>query len=189
MSIRQKVFLGILLIVLGVLGRLLPHPWNFTPLLAIGLYGSRYVGVGFSLTVVAITMLVSDALIRFYSVPVMISVYATLFLSASFGWYARRGLRPIVAASVAGSTLFFLTTNWAVWQFGSMYSHTFLGLVDSFLAGLPFYRNALVGDLFYTTTLVLLHEYGIAWVKRYGMSWQFVRLLFYRYFVKQIYVK
>jgi hypothetical protein len=52
--------------------------------------------------------------------------------------------------SIAGSILFFLVTNFGVWATSSMYEKTFSGLMRSYQMGIPFFRNTLLGDLFYT---------------------------------------
>jgi len=44
---------------------------------------------------------------------------------------------------------FFLISNFAVWAVWSMYPKTASGLAMSYVAGLPFFRNAVVSDLFF----------------------------------------
>ncbi|MDO8509723.1 MAG: hypothetical protein Q7S24_01115, partial [bacterium] len=48
----------------------------------------------------------------------------------------------------------FITTNAAVWAWSGMYAPTASGLWLSYYNALPFWRNMLVGDLFYTAVLV-----------------------------------
>jgi len=59
----------------------------------------------------------------------------------------------IAAAAFASSLSFFFITNFMVWATGSMYPHTTSGLWACFLAGLPFYRNQILGDAFYTAAI------------------------------------
>jgi hypothetical protein len=59
----------------------------------------------------------------------------------------------IAAAAFASSLSFFLITNFMVWVTGSMYPHTIGGLWACFLAGIPFYRNQILGDAFYTVAM------------------------------------
>jgi hypothetical protein len=59
----------------------------------------------------------------------------------------------LIAAALGSSLSFFLITNFMVWASGSLYPHTAMGLMACFSAGIPFYRNQLLGDAFYTVAL------------------------------------
>jgi hypothetical protein len=65
----------------------------------------------------------------------------------------RDGVLAIVAAALASSVSFFLVTNFMVWATYNLYPHTIAGLATCFAAGIPFYRNQLLGDAFYTVAL------------------------------------
>ena len=60
----------------------------------------------------------------------------------------------IALGTLAGSVIFFLLTNTAVWAFGTMYVHDLSGLFTSYYYALPFFRNELLGDLFYSGVLI-----------------------------------
>ena len=60
----------------------------------------------------------------------------------------------VVGGTLLGSLFFFLLTNAAVWLFGTMYAPNFAGLMQSYFMALPFFRNSLLGDLFYVGVLV-----------------------------------
>lgn len=158
-STLLKIALILGLVLLGVAGRMLPHPWNFTPLSAIALVTSAYLGWRYSMVAVMGIMLLSDFLIGFYDWPIMLSVYGSLILAVGLGTLIeRRKASTIVSCSLASSLLFFFITNWAVWQFGTMYVHSFSGLIESYTMALPFFRNSLMGDLLYTGTLFGIFE-------------------------------
>ena len=55
--------------------------------------------------------------------------------------------------------LFFLLSNGAVWAFSGMYSLTWQGLVQRYVAALPFLEKTVLGDLFWTAVL-----FGGAWL-------------------------
>ncbi len=59
----------------------------------------------------------------------------------------------LVGCSLAGSLLFFATTNLAVWALGSMYEHSWAGLAHCYVRALPFFRYTLAGDLVFSTVL------------------------------------
>jgi hypothetical protein len=148
------------LVAMAALARLLPHPPNFTPVGALALFGGATFGDRrWSLTAPLAAMLLSDAVLGFHSgMPV---VYAAFVAIVAIGLLLRSRRTPLrlASASLAASVLFFLVTNFAVWAMGSLYPKTAAGLLACYAAGLPFFRNTLLGDAFFTAAL-----FGTLWL-------------------------
>lgn len=149
------------LIVAAAILRLLPHAPNFAPITAIALFGGAYLKnkrLAFAVPLAA--MLVSDIFIGFYSLPIMLSVYASFAFSGLLGLWLRKRKDPgnVMAATLSASVQFFLITNFAVWAFGTLYSHTASGLLASYVNALPFFRNTLYSDFFYVGVMFGLYE-------------------------------
>ncbi len=110
----------------------------------------------FAIIIPMAAMLVSDIILGFYLWPVMLSVYATFALTGIIGLVVQKHkkLSTILSGTLLASILFFIITNWAVWAFGTMYPHNLNGLTQSYIAALPFFKNTVLGDLFYTALLV-----------------------------------
>jgi hypothetical protein len=143
-----------LLILLGASTRLAPHPWNFTPIMAVGLYaGARSTRLLTAALITVAALLFSDSILGFYSG--MTYVYAASLVPVALGWWMRdrAGVGGIIAAATVGSLSFFFITNAAIWAKSSMYPHTWAGLGACFTAGLPFYRNEIAGDAVYACAL------------------------------------
>ncbi len=70
---------------------------------------------------------------------------------------AKRGnlLIKIAQYTVGLSGLYWLWTNFGTWLCSSFYPHNLSGLSECFIAGLPFLRNAVFGDLVWTTALFI----------------------------------
>lgn len=153
-------FFPYFLILLAIAGRFFPHPANATPIAAVAIFSGLYLRRRLGIIVPLAAMLLSDAVIGFYSAPVMLSVYGSFALVGLMGLWARthKNVFAIGAVTIFSSALFFLITNFAVWQFGAMYPHTGAGLMESYAAGLPFWRNMLAGDVVYTFLLVGCYE-------------------------------
>ena len=152
MEVNKKVVAA--MIGLGAIARLLPHPWNFTPMMAIGLYaGAKSTKMRTGMLATLGALLISDAVMGFYRG--MWYVYAASLIPVVIGWYIRRkdGAGTIVAGGLCASLSFFLTTNFMVWATGTLYPHTVAGLAACLAAGIPFYQNQLAGDAFYTAAL------------------------------------
>lgn len=169
-----KFIIPILLITLGFIARLLPHPANFAPISAIALFAALYLPRRYSLIIPTLAMFVSDVFIGFYSLPIMIAVYASFIIMGLIGLLVRKNKKfsTILSGTLIGSILFFLITNFAVWMFGTMYSHNFSGLLDSYIAAIPFFRNSLLGDLFYCGIMIGGYEFVLSLKTKVSLNTQ-----------------
>ena len=151
MEISKRVWIA--MVVLGACARLLPHPWNFTPLVAIGLFAgtqARRAEVGVAATLLSLAL--SDAVLGFYRG--FWWVYAAALIPVLLGRLvrSRQSVARLAGATGASSVSFFLVTNFMVWT-GSLYPHTLAGLAACYAAAIPFYGNQLAGDAFYTLVM------------------------------------
>ena len=141
----------ILLIILGVVSRIAPHPANVTAVGALALFsGARYSRTK-ALVVTIGTMVMSDMVLGFHSV--MWATYGSFALSVLLAhrFLQKQSMIRIAGITVASSIIFYLVTNFAVWVIpGSMYPKTLFGLLDSYIMALPFFRNSLIGDSAYS---------------------------------------
>jgi hypothetical protein len=172
MTKKTEITLAIALIVIGVAGRLLPHAWNFAPIVAIGIFSGAYLGKKYAFAVPVIAMIISDMFIGFYDWRINLSVYISMGLAGLIGLLLQKKKNPILVAlaSITGSTIFFFITNSAVWLFTSMYESSIFGLTASLYAGVPFYRNAIVGDVWYTFALFGIYEFSLYIYNRYALA-------------------
>lgn len=157
---REKALFVLLLLIIGIFYRFVPHPPNFSPLAAIALFGGFYFSkMRFALIPVAILFL-TDIFLGFYQLGIMFSVYFSFILIAFIGIQIRKKttLLTIIGGSLTGSILFFLLTNFSVWAFGNWYVHDFSGLTRCFTLALPFFRNTLLGDLFFCSVFFGIYE-------------------------------
>lgn len=159
---KEKLFL-ILLILFGavsVILRLLPHMPNFAPIGALSLFVGLYATRKRWLLAPIAVMLISDGLIGFYNWRLMSVVYGSFLVYALFGRIIKnnKSFATIAGSTFAGALFFYLTTNFAVWAFGNWYPHTIQGLIWNYELALPFFRNTLLGDLFYTGVFIGSYE-------------------------------
>lgn len=156
---RYLVITGLIFLVAAA--RLLPHLPNFTPIMAIALFGGAYFSdkrMAFAVPFTA--MFASDIILGFHST--MIFVYIGFALAVGLGMLLRNrvSILTVGAAALTGSILFFLITNFGVWLTGTMYPMTFQGLITSYTAGIPFFRYSMLGDLIYSGVLFGAFEYA-----------------------------
>lgn len=144
------------LVLLCAAARLLPHPPNFTPLMAVSLFAGYQLRRRVVAAIVPFAALVaSDYVIGGYEPRVMLVVYATLLAPVLLrGLLAGRFFTfRLLGCSLFGSILFFVASNGAVWAFDGWYSPDWSGLVTCYTAGLPFLRNTIAGDLVWNGVL------------------------------------
>lgn len=142
-------FAPFFIILIAVVARLIPHMPNFTPIAATALFGAVYLPRKYAFIIPLASMFISDIFIGFHST--MIYVYGSFILTALIGLWLRenKSVRNIIGASLFSSIIFFLITNAGVWIAGA-YDRSILGLWQSYIMGIPFFKGTLLGDIFYT---------------------------------------
>lgn len=145
----------VVLILLAAASRLLPHPPNFAPVAAIGLFAGAMFDRRAAWLVPFAAVLLSDAVIGFYHPVSMFWNYAGLaacMLLGSSILGAARSLPRFAGATVASTLAFFALSNFGMWASG-YYPRTAAGLLECYVAALPFLRNTFASDVLYTTAL------------------------------------
>lgn len=166
-SLRSGPLVLAAMILLAALSRLLPHPPNFSPIEAVALFGGAYFANRlWAVVVPLLAMLISDLALGllqggiyldYFTNAHFIAIYASIVVCTLLG-FALRGRATgasVLGASLTGSVLFFLATNFATWLSavpGSGDACT-LGLSSCFVAGLPFFQWTVLGTLFYAAIL------------------------------------
>jgi hypothetical protein len=97
----------------------------------------------------------------------MVAVYASFLLCSFIGLFIKKKKKwsTILGGSILAAFLFFLITNFAVWFFTPWYSHSFQGLISCYAVALPFFRNTILGNVFYTGLFFGAYEIILALVK------------------------
>jgi len=147
-----RAILAAIMVILAAVVRILPHPWNFTPIGAMALFsGAMFRDRRIAFLFPLVALFAGDLFVGLHRlIPI---VYASFLVSVFIGtWLADRlGILRIGGAVFLGALQFFLITNFAVWQLFGTYPHTPAGLAACYIAGLPFFGNTLAGDAVYTT--------------------------------------
>jgi hypothetical protein len=155
----------IILVFFGALSRLIPHPANFTAIVAVALFGAmKMQDTKKAFLIPLAAMLLSDTvlevLFRTGLAPFqgfhagMIYVYGAFMLVTLIGLGARKNfsIQKLAGATLLSSVVFFIVTNFGVWLSG-YYGLTAQGLAECYIAAIPFFRNQVLGDAFFTAAL------------------------------------
>ncbi len=151
-NLLNKLLTPATFVLIGALARVIPHAPNFAPIGAMALFGGTYMDKKQALILPILAMMLSDFIIGFDSLPMRIAVYGSFLAIVLIGFWLKKRLsyKTLIVSSLAASVLFFFVTNFAVWAFGTMYPKSLYGLSQAFFYALPFFRNTLLGDLFYS---------------------------------------
>ncbi|MFQ5491055.1 MAG: DUF6580 family putative transport protein [Phycisphaerae bacterium] len=144
------------LVVGCVLARLADHAANVAPVAAVALFAGFWFGRRLLAVLCPLAaMVASDAIIGGYNWGTMTVVYAAMMFPLAWRTVLRHKITPIRVGlcAASGSVVFFLSTNLAVWFFGTLYAKTAAGLAACFVSALPFFRNKMLGDLAFAAVL------------------------------------
>ena len=160
-ALNPRLSLAIALVILGTLMRVVPHPWNLTPVGAVALFsGACFDRKRWAFAVPLAALFASDSLLEIFTGhgyhSLMPVIYATFALIVVFGMilYDRRH-SPFAVASgaVASATIFYIVSNFAMWTISTIYPKTATGLIACYVAAIPFYGTMLLGDIVYAALL------------------------------------
>lgn len=151
----NKKLLALVAIIFGIaMFRVLPHPLNVSPVAAMALFGGAYFAdKRLALIIPFAALIASDLIIGFHNT--MIFVYGGFALTVGIGmWIQKRiSVSHVAAAAVGSSLLFFVITNFGAWMMNGMYPMTGAGLMQAYVAAIPFFQNSLLGDLFFVAVM------------------------------------
>ncbi len=134
--------------------RLLQIIPNVSPIAAMALFaGAMLTDKKLAFVIPFAALLLSDLVLGMHST--MIFVYLAFAVTVLVGISIKKhqNILTIFLAALGTSLMFFLVTNAGVWLMYDTYPARFTGLIESYIAGIPFYQNTLIGDLFFNTVL------------------------------------
>jgi hypothetical protein len=147
---RNIILASVIIIAIGL---------RFLPLLFSGLYfAKKYQAIIFPL----ITIWASDLCINYSYTGTITPFYDGFYWQ--YGCYILIALlgvaisqqinyTKVMGVTLLSSLLFFVISNFGVWFCYNMYTHDFAGLISCYIAGVPFLKNAVMGDLIFSTAL------------------------------------
>ena len=134
--------------------RLLPHLPNVSPVAAMALFGGAYFSdKRMALIIPFVALFLSDLILGLHNS--MIFVYAGFALTVIIGVQLQKRVTVTntTFAVVLSSALFFLLTNFGAWMTSGLYTKSAAGLMQAYVAGIPFLQNSLIGNLIYTAVI------------------------------------
>lgn len=155
---KKNYIIAIGLIFFILLTRFLPHPPNFTPILAIALFGGAlFKNKQLAYLFPLIAMFITDLVLGLHES--LFAVYLSLVAIIFIGSRIDSGKVSNVAfAALASSIIFFLVTNFSVWLLTDLYTSDFSGLLMSYSLAIPFFKWNLLSNILYSGVLFISYN-------------------------------
>ena len=159
MNISFKIsFLTILLLALS---RFIPHPPNFTSLIALSFYVPALFGVRY-IPAVLLCFIITDLIIGFHSITFF--TWGSVVLIGLLSKFFTFNLLNRIFGSLLGAFLFFVITNFGVWSLGS-YGYSLNGFFVCYFLALPFFGYSLISTLIFSSIIEGLLKFNFIKLK------------------------
>ena len=129
--------------------RFIPHPPNFTSLLALSFYVPALLGLRF-LPILLLSFIITDLVIGYHTGTHW--TWGSVVLIGFLSQYFKKKITFRIIGALLGAFVFFTITNFGVWTLGS-YGYNFQGFVLCFYLALPFFAYSIVSTLFFSTII------------------------------------
>lgn len=136
-----------------VIPLLIPHMWNFTAVGALAIFaGAQFNDKRLAFIMPLMAMALSDL---FIGNGFSMLVYTGFIAMVACGYLIRRkvSVTNVILASFISASVFYLITNFAFFYPVTFYPHNVSGILASYTAALPFFRNMLIGNLVFSAVL------------------------------------
>ena len=148
-----KIAFGVLVVLSA--SRFIPHPPNFTSLLALSFYipavfGKKYIPV------VVIALLFTDLFLGFHSTIIFTS--GSVILIGLISNYFNRSITFRIFGALTGAVIFFIVSNFGVWLNGS-YGYSLNGMLSCYLLAIPFFGFSLLSTLIFSAIIEAVYKF------------------------------
>lgn len=139
-----KISLGIFAALAA--SRFIPHPPNFTSLLALSFYVPAILGIRF-LPALVVSFFITDLIIGFHGVTLF--TWGSIILIGLMSNFFIANIKTRISGALIGALMFFLITNFGVWSLGS-YGYTFEGLIVCYTLAIPFFGYTVISTILFS---------------------------------------
>ena len=135
--------------------RFIPHPPNFTSLLALSFYIPAILGIKF-IPALVVSFFITDLIIGFHSVTFF--TWGSVILIGLGSRFFDKSIFNRISGSLLGACLFFIITNFGVWSLGS-YGYSLNGIINCYILALPFFGYSLVSTFIFAGIIESVYKY------------------------------
>lgn len=148
-----KISIAIFLVLAS--SRFIPHPPNFTSLIALGFYVPAFFGMKF-LPVLILSFIVTDLIIGFHST--VFFTWGSVILIGFLAQFFKSSIIYRILGSLLGAILFFIITNFGVWSTG-YYGYTLSGFISCYVLAIPFFVYTFISTLSFSVLIETIYYF------------------------------
>ena len=146
------IFLGIFLAL--AISRFIPHPPNFTSLIALSFYVPVFLGISY-IPFLIISFAITDIFIGYHSGTFF--TWGSVFLIGIISHYFHKNITSRISGALLGALIFFIVTNFGVWLSG-MYGMTIAGLILTYTMAIPFFAYSVISTLCFSVLIEICYK-------------------------------
>ncbi len=163
--------LAICLLAIGILSRLIIHVDNFTPVIALALFGGVYLKRKQAFLLPILLFAATDIILGFHRT--MFFTWGTILLIVIMGFAVQKNKNwaTVLGGGIFSAILFFVITNFGVWIMTGMYPLTLTGLAECYVVAIPYFRSSLLSTLIYGFIFFGAYEVIAAQVRNTRLSY------------------
>ena len=161
----ESYYLPIVLILILSFSRIIPHPPNFTPIIAVAIMSSYFFkNIYLSCATLLISMLLADAFIGFYSNMFFVYLSLLLIVFIFHKISEKMNFKNLFICGFIGSLIFFIISNFGVWVLGGPgvldipYEKNLNGLVECYVLAIPFFGNTFLSTLIFSYPAIFIYK-------------------------------
>lgn len=151
---KQFNFLLGIFLALAV-SRIIPHPPNFTSLIALSFYVPALFGRKYILAVI-LSFAITDLFIGYHSGTHW--TWGSVLLIGLLSVYFTNNVLTRMSGALLGALIFFIVTNFGVWTTG-MYGYTSSGLVTCYIMAIPFFTYTVISTLIFSFLIEICYKF------------------------------
>jgi hypothetical protein len=147
-----SIFFGILIVLSA--SRFIPHPPNFTSLLALSFYVPALLGLRY-LPALLISFAITDMVIGYHTGTFF--TWGSVFLIGLMANSFSKTLTSRLSGALIGAVIFFTITNFGVWASG-MYGYTMTGLISCYTLAIPFFAYSVISTIVFSFIFEIFYK-------------------------------
>ena len=148
-----KFFIGIFILLAA--SRFIPHPPNFTSLIALSFYVPAVFGIRY-IPVVILSLAITDMVIGFHST--ILFTWGSIILIGIISNFFNKSLIFRISGALTGAVIFFVVTNFGVWLGGS-YGYNINGLISCYILALPFFGYTFISTIVFSIIIETVYKF------------------------------
>jgi hypothetical protein len=148
-----KISLGIFVALAA--SRFIPHPPNFTSLIALSFYIPALLGLRY-LPILILSFIITDIFIGFHGV--MLFTWGSVVFIGLFSKYFVKNILSRISGALIGACIFFLITNFGIWSIGS-YGHTIEGFILCYTLAIPFFAYNIISTFIFSGIIEGIYKF------------------------------